>query len=63
MSAASSPSEQDRECWECGAENDLGAAECWLCRRRDWRRGPGSQEQGGKALRAWQAGRPRRSRP
>jgi ribosomal protein L40E len=24
-------------CRECGAENDPGASECWLCQRRDWR--------------------------
>ena len=24
-------------CWDCGAPNDPGASECWLCQRRDWR--------------------------
>ena len=24
-------------CRECGATNDAGASECWLCHRRDWR--------------------------
>jgi hypothetical protein len=24
-------------CRECGATNDPGASECWLCQRRDWR--------------------------
>jgi hypothetical protein len=24
-------------CWDCGAANDPGASECWLCHRRDWR--------------------------
>jgi hypothetical protein len=24
-------------CRECGAVNDPGASECWLCNRRDWR--------------------------
>jgi hypothetical protein len=24
-------------CFDCGAENDPGASECWLCHRRDWR--------------------------
>ncbi len=23
-------------CWDCGATNDPGASECWLCQRRDW---------------------------
>ena len=23
-------------CWDCGAENDPGASECWLCQRPDW---------------------------
>ncbi len=27
-------------CWDCGAANDEGASECWLCQRRDWRRPP-----------------------
>jgi hypothetical protein len=27
-------------CWDCGAANDEGASECWLCQRRDWRRAP-----------------------
>jgi hypothetical protein len=27
-------------CWDCGAANDPGASECWLCHRRDWRRSP-----------------------
>jgi hypothetical protein len=25
-------------CWKCGAPNDLGSSECWLCQRRDWNR-------------------------
>ena len=29
-------------CWDCGATNDPGASECWLCQRRDWRATPGS---------------------
>jgi hypothetical protein len=28
-------------CWDCGAPNDPGASECWLCQRRDWRKFPG----------------------
>jgi hypothetical protein len=28
-------------CWDCGAENDAGASECWLCQRRDWWQRPG----------------------
>ena len=24
-------------CWDCGAPNDPGSSECWLCQRRDWR--------------------------
>ena len=35
--------EVDPRCWDCGAENDPGASECWLCERRDWRSKPGSQ--------------------
>src|SRR5947207_13447675 len=31
----------DLICWDCGATNDPGASECWLCQRRDWRRDPG----------------------
>jgi hypothetical protein len=27
-------------CWDCGAENDRGASECWLCQRGDWRAPP-----------------------
>src|SRR5207249_8058799 len=27
-------------CWDCGATNDPGASECWLCQRRDWREPP-----------------------
>jgi hypothetical protein len=23
-------------CWDCGAANDVGSSECWLCHRRDW---------------------------
>jgi hypothetical protein len=23
-------------CFDCGAENDPGASECWLCHRRNW---------------------------
>ncbi len=29
-------------CCECGATNDPGASECWLCQRRDWRGRPRS---------------------
>jgi hypothetical protein len=25
------------DCRHCGATNDSGASECWLCHRRDWR--------------------------
>jgi hypothetical protein len=32
----------DLVCWDCGATNDPGASECWLCHRRDWRQSPGS---------------------
>ncbi len=28
-------------CWDCGAENDRGASECWLCQRVDWGKYPG----------------------
>lgn len=27
-------------CWDCGAANDPGSTECWLCQRRDWNRYP-----------------------
>jgi hypothetical protein len=30
--------ESSPSCWDCGATNDPGASECWLCQRRDWRR-------------------------
>jgi ribosomal protein L40E len=29
-------------CRDCGATNDPGASECWLCHRRDWRADPAS---------------------
>jgi hypothetical protein len=28
-------------CWDCGAPNDPGASECWLCQRTDWKKYPG----------------------
>jgi hypothetical protein len=28
-------------CWDCGATNDPGASECWLCHRGDWDKDPG----------------------
>jgi hypothetical protein len=28
-------------CWDCGATNDPGASECWLCQRTDWKKYPG----------------------
>lgn len=30
-------------CRDCGAPNDAGASECWLCHRRDWRGSSGAQ--------------------
>jgi hypothetical protein len=27
-------------CWDCGAANDPGASECWLCLRKDWNQTP-----------------------
>jgi hypothetical protein len=33
----------DLVCWDCGATNDPGASECWLCQRRNWRQSPGSR--------------------
>ena len=27
-------------CRHCGATNDPGASECWLCQRKDWREPP-----------------------
>jgi hypothetical protein len=29
------------QCRHCRATNDSGAAECWMCHRRDWREPPG----------------------
>lgn len=29
--------ESSLKCRDCGAENDPGSSECWLCHRRDWR--------------------------
>jgi hypothetical protein len=37
MSQAESQPRPSPKCWDCGAENDASAAECWLCQRRDWR--------------------------
>ena len=40
--AVSRPGSPDRAdspepiCWSCGASNDPGSSECWLCQRRDW---------------------------
>ncbi len=34
------PVESGTICRECGATNDPGASECWLCHRRDWHRSP-----------------------
>ena len=28
-------------CWDCGATNDPGSSECWLCHRGDWDKDPG----------------------
>jgi len=36
MSQAESEPRWSGPCRECGAENDPGASECWLCHRRDW---------------------------
>jgi MFS family permease len=41
MSQANSGLEPEPRCWDCGAVNDAGSSECWLCQRRDWRRNPG----------------------
>ena len=37
MSQADPRPKPDLTCCECGATNDPGASECWLCQRRDWR--------------------------
>ena len=37
MSRAESQPRPSPRCWDCGAENDASAEECWLCQRRDWR--------------------------
>ena len=36
-----------RICWDCGAPNDAGSSECWLCQRRDWNRYPDLQRRHG----------------
>jgi ribosomal protein L40E len=36
MSQAESGPMPELVCRECGATNDPGASECWLCQRRDW---------------------------
>jgi ribosomal protein L40E len=38
MSQAEPTPNPDLTCRDCGAVNDPGATECWLCQRRDWRR-------------------------
>jgi hypothetical protein len=38
MSQAKPGPEPELRCWDCGAVNDYGSSECWLCQRRDWRR-------------------------
>lgn len=37
-----SPTKSEPTCRDCGATNDPGASECWLCHRRDWRGPSGS---------------------
>ena len=37
MSQARSGVKRHLVCWDCGAPNDPGALECWLCQRRNWR--------------------------
>jgi hypothetical protein len=37
MSHAGPMPSPNLHCRECGAVNDPGASECWLCQRRDWR--------------------------
>jgi len=36
MSQAHSAPKPELTCWDCGATNDPGASECWLCQRREW---------------------------
>jgi MFS family permease len=40
MSQAKPGPEPELRCRECGAVNDDGSSECWLCQRRDWRTYP-----------------------
>ncbi|MGP0067245.1 MAG: hypothetical protein ACLQGP_27080 [Isosphaeraceae bacterium] len=40
MSQAQPTPNPNLNCRECGAVNDPGASECWLCNRRDWRGPP-----------------------
>lgn len=47
MSRDESQPRPSPKCWDCGAENDAAAAECWLCQRRDWR-GPAASPLGPK---------------
>jgi ribosomal protein L40E len=37
MSRVDPRSMPEPACWDCGATNDPGASECWLCHRRGWR--------------------------
>jgi hypothetical protein len=37
MSQSKPGPDPEPTCWECGATNDPGASECWLCQRPDWR--------------------------
>jgi MFS superfamily sulfate permease-like transporter len=37
-------------CRHCGATNDAGASECWLCQRRDWREDPKPRRRQGAHL-------------
>jgi hypothetical protein len=41
MSQADLRPKPEPTCWDCGATNDPGASECWLCQRPDWRKYPG----------------------
>ena len=36
MSQAEPGPKPEPTCRECGATNDPGASECWLCHRADW---------------------------
>ncbi len=43
MSQQGRKPEPNLTCRQCGATNDLGASECWLCQSANWRGSPGTR--------------------